>query len=256
MKDLKKQLVVEGISESKSSWDAGMGNKISTVKNISFSINQLQDNTSSTSSLKDSFYEGLNQETIEKTSYFIANDKVSIDTQPKTKSRNIINFNDGSISNDNLEGLIERSLEKYVDQFQPQLYSRLDELFNKKTDELSKNNLLIESRVKSYSDEIKEKFETFDKNMDESKASILGSIAIFSGIISYISVSVTLFDKVQSSFEMVTILVSIMLALICFLTFLIASLKKQVNYLTYIVISLLSLFAVSIAFLNEVACKW
>lgn len=258
MKDnAEKGLEKENFSVSKSSAQAGAIDEISTIKTISYAINEMQ-NVTTKDYIKNSYYDKYDSKLAELTSSSVESDKVHIKKQPVTQYKNSINDNELSLPIENIEKIIEDSLKKYASQFQPQIFVRLDELFNKKSIDLEERNKVLENRIEKSEEKIivsekkvESEFQKFNNNMEESKASILGSIAIFSGIISYISVSVTLFDKIQNSFEMVTILISIMLSLICFLTFLIASLKKQINYSTYFIIISLSILAVSIVFANE-----
>jgi hypothetical protein len=147
---------------------------------------------------------------------------------------------------------VSLALDKYSADFQPQVNRRLTDLFEHQSKDLEKKlDDLISQEILNLEGRFQNKMDSFDEKMEESKSSVLGSIAIFSGIISYISVSVNLFDKVSGAFEMVSILMSIMLSLVCFLVFIIASLKKQFTPSTYVAISVMAILAVCIAFGNE-----
>lgn len=185
----------------------------------------------------------------------------------KKLDANTLNINHSKTTTSELKGLsdeqfdllkkevfdhFDKKISKLVGDLQPSAMIRLDALVKTSEKELQGQlNSLMESEKRNIDGKIDEKFASFNKNMEDAKSSILGSIAIFSGIISYISVSVTLFDKIQSPLDMIALLLAIMLCLICFLAFIVSFLKNKLGFGLFFGISMASLSAIAIVFFSR-----
>ncbi|MGL6554301.1 hypothetical protein ACSZNL_13235 [Aeromonas jandaei] len=143
-------------------------------------------------------------------------------------------------------------LDALVKASEKELQGQLNSLMESEKSKLQEDlNSLMESEKSNIDGKIDEKFAAFNKSMEDAKSSILGSIAIFSGIISYISVSVTLFDKIQSPLDMIALLLAIMLCLICFLAFIVSFLKNKLGFGLFFGISMASLSAIAVVFFSR-----
>ncbi|MGS3181433.1 hypothetical protein ACB265_18740 [Aeromonas dhakensis] len=143
-------------------------------------------------------------------------------------------------------------LDALVEASKKELQGQLNSLMESEKSKLQEDlNSLMESEKSNIDGKIDEKFASFNKNMEDAKSSILGSIAIFSGIISYISVSVTLFDKIQNPLDMIALLLAIMLCLICFLAFIVCFLKNKLGFGLFFGISMASLSAIAVVFFSR-----
>ncbi|ASX10147.1 hypothetical protein CK627_04870 [Aeromonas dhakensis] len=143
-------------------------------------------------------------------------------------------------------------LDALVEASKKELQGQLNSLMESEKSKLQEDlNSLMESEKSNIDGKIDEKFASFNKNMEDAKSSILGSIAIFSGIISYISVSVTLFDKIQNPLDMIALLLAIMLCLICFLAFIVSFLKNKLGFGLFFGISMASLSAIAVVFFSR-----